>query len=153
MTFSVQSTSFANGERIPQKYSRSADNVSPPVEWHDAPRSTKSFVLVLEDPDAPRGMFRHWAAYDIDARANGLPEGAGSASRPRFKMAVNDFGNKQYDGPQPPPGHGTHHYHFRCAALDVDHLKVPANASVTDVWDAARAHALAQAEIIGTFEG
>ena len=152
MAFSLHSTSFTNGARIPEKYSRDGENLSPAVEWQDAPRSTKSFVVVVEDPDAPRGTFHHWAAYDIDPRTKSLPEGAGSASRTKFKMAVNDFGNQRYDGPQPPPGHGTHHYHIRCAALDVDHLKVPANASAADVWEAARAHALAQTEIVGTFE-
>jgi Raf kinase inhibitor-like YbhB/YbcL family protein len=67
-------------------------------------------------------------------------------------MAVNDFGNARYDGPQPPAGHGTHHYHFRLFALDVPTLEMPSNCAVEEVLEAAEDHALAEAECIGTFE-
>jgi hypothetical protein len=65
---------------------------------------------------------------------------------------MNDFGNSGYDGPQPPHGHGTHHYHFRLLALDVPELNLPARASVKDLLDAAQPHVIAQAETVGTFE-
>jgi Raf kinase inhibitor-like YbhB/YbcL family protein len=96
-------------------------------------------------------MFRHWAAYDIPAESNGLPEGAGADAQ-NMRMGVNDFGNTQYDGPQPPPGHGTHHYHFRLFALDVPKLDMPQKSSVQDVLAAAQEHALAETEVVGTFE-
>lgn len=67
-------------------------------------------------------------------------------------LGVNDFGNPVYDGPQPPKGHGLHHYHFRLAALDVERLDLPAKASVGAVWDAARSHSLGEAELMGTYE-
>jgi Raf kinase inhibitor-like YbhB/YbcL family protein len=152
MAFSMYSASFESGARIPDKYARDGANVSPPIEWLGAPPDTKSFAVVIEDPDAPRGMFRHWAAYDVGPGESGLREGAGKAdTQPRFKTAVNDFGNRYYDGPQPPPGHGTHHYHIRCLALDVEHLNLPDSASVADVVESAHAHMLAETEIVGTF--
>jgi Raf kinase inhibitor-like YbhB/YbcL family protein len=123
------------------------------VEWRDAPPGTKSFALIVEDPDAPRGIFRHWAAYDIPADAQRLHEGAGSSIQgAAIQMAKNDFGAAKYDGPQPPPGHGVHHYHFRLFALDVPMLDVPADSNASQVLEAASAHAIAEADTVGTFE-
>src|SRR5688572_18075434 len=125
MTLSISSTAFADGQRIPRPYTRDGGNVSPPLQWSGAPAKTRSFAVIVEDPDAPRGTFRHWAAYDIPPDQHGLEEDSGAAlpatpgMRGTFRMVTNDFGATRYDGPQPPPGHGTHHYHFRLFALDV----------------------------------
>jgi Raf kinase inhibitor-like YbhB/YbcL family protein len=82
-----------------------------------------------------------------------LAEGAGSGERgAAIQMATNDFGNPHYDGPQPPPGHGTHHYHYRLFALDVPELDVSEDCNAAQVLEAARAHSIAEAEAIGTFE-
>jgi Raf kinase inhibitor-like YbhB/YbcL family protein len=153
MAFTVSSPAFGNGEPIPNRHSRAGGNVSPALEWRDAPPETRSFVLIVEDPDAPRGTFRHWAIYNIPGTTTNLPEGAGSASNEGLKHGVNDFGNAQYDGPQPPPGHGTHHYHFRVGALDVVSLNVPREASAVRIWEAAQPHLIAEAQIVGTFTG
>lgn len=153
MAFSVASPAFPNGQRIPEHYSKEGGNVSPPLEWRDAPRNTRSFALIVEDPDAPRGTFRHWVIYNVPPAHRGLAEGSGSQPPAgSLTMGVNDFGHRGYDGPQPPPGHGTHHYHFRLLALDVPELSLPARASVTDVMDAAQPHVIAEAETIGTFQ-
>jgi Raf kinase inhibitor-like YbhB/YbcL family protein len=152
MAFHLHSSAFADGETIPGKYVRKGKNVSPPLDWSDAPPETRSYVLLVEDPDAPSGTFRHWAAYDIPAITKELPEGAGSASNPEgVKHGVNDFGHAQYDGPQPPPGHGTHHYHFRLAALNTPHLDLPRQVRAMDVWKAAQPYITAETEIVGTF--
>ena len=153
MALSVASPAFPNGQRIPERYSKDGGNVSPPLVWQEAPRNTRSFCIVVEDPDAPRGTFRHWAVYNVPPAYKGLGEDSGSpkAGAP-LAMGVNDFGKSGYDGPQPPRGHGTHHYHFRLLALDVPELSLPAHASVKDVLDAAQPHVIAQAETIGTFE-
>jgi Raf kinase inhibitor-like YbhB/YbcL family protein len=90
--------------------------------------------------------------YDIAPNVAGLPEAASQAPPPGVKQAVNDFGQARYDGPQPPKDHGRHRYHFRLAALDVPRLDVPTVARVEDVWNAARPHVLAQAELIGLYE-
>jgi Raf kinase inhibitor-like YbhB/YbcL family protein len=148
--FSLESPGFRNGGEIPRKYARAGDNLSPPLTWRDAPAGTKSFVLIIADPDAPRGTFYHWAVYDIPAATTSLPEGAGSASG-ALSQGVNGFGDSFYDGPQPPKGHGVHHYHFRLAALDVAALN-PSSKDVAEIWAQARAHVLAETELVGTFE-
>ena len=153
MALRIASPAFPNNERIPERYSKDGGNVSPPIQWTDAPRNTRSFAVVVEDPDAPKGIFRHWAVYNLPPAYQGLDEGSGSGSAGiPLEMAVNDFGNRSYDGPQPPRGHGAHHYHFRLLALDVPELGLPAGASVKDVLDAAQAHLIAEAETIGTFQ-
>jgi Raf kinase inhibitor-like YbhB/YbcL family protein len=150
MSFSLHSAGFRNGGEIPRKYVRAGDNLSPPLSWQDAPVGTKSFVLIVEDPDAPSGTFRHWAVYDIAAGNTELAEGAGSKSAD-LKQGVNDFGDAYYDGPQPPKGNGVHHYHFRLAALDVAALH-PDGSKVREIWASARPHTLAQTELVGTYE-
>lgn len=151
MAFALQSPAFENGGRIPTKYTLDGDNLSPPLEWRDAPSGTKSFVLVMEDPDAPNGTFHHWALYNIDAGEKRLAEGIGRSTA-NLGTGVNDFGHSRYDGPQPPRGHGIHHYHFKLVALDVDGLNKSAKASVNEVWSAAKKHVLGEAEMVGTYE-
>lgn len=149
MTFVLESPAFRHGSEIPRKYTRTGENLSPPLEWKDPPSGTRSFALIVEDPDAPSGTFRHWAVYDIDPRSSRLPEGA--PIEPAHS-GVNDFGRQKYDGPQPPKGHGVHRYHFRLAALDRETLGVSRNARVSDVWKAAKPYIIAEAELVGTFE-
>jgi len=152
MTFSVQTPAFKPDGSIPRQFSRDGGNVSPLVAWKESPPGTHSFAIVVEDPDAPTGTFRHWAAYDIPAEARMLTEGAGSREQgAAVQMGINDFGNARYDGPQPPPGHPAHHYHFRLFALDVPALELDEGCTAEDVLEAARAHSLAEAESIGTF--
>lgn len=153
MTLTLSSTAFADRQTIPQRFTRDGDNLSPPLSWHGPPGGTKSYALVVEDPDAPGGAFRHWAIYDIPRTITEFAEGVGSQEPlPTLRVASNDFGARRYDGPQPPRGHGAHHYHFRLFALDVSQLKIPANASARDLLEAARAHSLAQADLVGTFK-
>jgi len=152
MAFSIASPAFPNGQRIPDRHSKDGGNVSPPLQWGEAPRNTRSFAVIVEDPDAPQGTFRHWAVYNVPPAYQGLAEHSGSTgSGTSLETAVNDFGNRGYDGPQPPHGHGTYHYHFRLLALDVPELSLPARPSVKDVLAAAQAHVIAEAETVGTF--
>jgi len=150
MSFMLTSPAFDDHGAIPEKFARDGENVSPPLEWSGAPEATKSFALIVEDPDAPSGMFRHWAVYNIPPIQHRLKEGEDVK---RLGEATNDFGERGYDGPQPPKGHGVHHYHFRLAALDVDRLEdaKPAN-SVAQVWEKARPHILAETELVGVYE-
>jgi Raf kinase inhibitor-like YbhB/YbcL family protein len=149
----INSPAFASDQTMPKQFSRDGGNKSPPIEWRGAPAGTQSYALIVEDPDAPSGTFMHWGAYDIPANMQRLSEGAGSTGDgASLHMAVNDFGNACYDGPQPPPGHGTHHYHFRLFALDVPTLDMPPDSAIEDVLEAAEDHALEEAEYIGTFE-
>jgi len=122
------------------------------LEWRDAPQQTRSYALIVEDPDAPSGTFRHWAIYNIAAGETGLSESDSKAEPGDVAQGVNDFGNRHYDGPQPPKGHGPHHYHFRLAALDIAWLDLPAHTTAEEVWTAARAHVIAEAEVVGIYE-
>ena len=127
-------------------------SLSPPLQWSGAPNETRGFVLIVEDPDAPSGMFRHWAVYDLPGNVTALPEGIGSqGSAETLNQGVNDFGHAYYDRPCPPRGHGTHHYHFRLAALDTFRLVVSPGAKVAEIWRAAEPHILAQTELVGTY--
>jgi hypothetical protein len=143
----LMSDAFQNGQAIPSYHTCDGANQSPPISWGEPPDGTKSFALVVDDPDAPSGTFRHWGAFDIPASARRL--GAGQALG---VQARNDFGDSGYGGPCPPKGHGAHHYHFKLYALNTDKLGLSGNAKVGAVEDAAREHALAQGELVGTYE-
>jgi Raf kinase inhibitor-like YbhB/YbcL family protein len=152
MALALKSPAFRNGDEIPERYIRQGGNASPPLQWDGAPKGTKSFALVVEDPDAPKGLFRHWAIYDLPPDQTWLAENVGRSGGAVFTEAVNDFGAAAYDGPQPPPGSGLHHYHFRLAALDVAHLELPPKARARDVWQAAKAHVIEEADLVATCE-
>jgi Raf kinase inhibitor-like YbhB/YbcL family protein len=152
MALMLTSPAFKPGEHIPTQYTRDGENMSPPLAWHDSPPETKSFLILVEDPDAPSGTFRHWAMYNIPASETGLPEGASGQGLGDAGEGVNGFGNARYDGPQPPKGHGPHHYHVRLAALDVPQLDIAASAKAEDVWARAQPHIIAETELIGIYE-
>lgn len=153
MTLTLTSPAFNDGQRIPPKYTREGENLSPPLRWSGAPDGVKSYMLLVEDPDAPSGTFRHWAVLNIPPDTDRLPESVDTAPGDKpFKYLRNDFGNAGYDGPQPPRGSGLHHYHFRLAALDVPKLGTPPQAGVEQVWNEARQHVIEEADLVGTYE-
>ena len=151
MTLTLRSPAIREDGTIPDRHARSHGNLSPPLEWSGAPEGTRSFALLVEDPDAPRGLFRHWAVHDIPPDQTRLEEGEGRADSD-LRQGANDFGNTGYDGPQPPEGDGPHHYHIRLAALDTDHLDVGPRQRAEAVWDAAQGHILEETELVGTYE-
>jgi len=144
------SSAFADGAAIPRRFTCDGENLSPSLQWSDAPSGTQSFVLLCDDPDAPAGTWHHWAAYDIQPTVTELADGA--AQNTKMKQAVNDFRKVGYGGPCPPHDHGPHHYHFRLFALSTDHLQVKANASCPDVEREARKHTIAEAILVGWYE-
>ena len=148
MTFSLSSSAFDEGAPIPTRYSGEGDDVSPALAWSDPPPGTKSFALIVEDPDAPSGTFRHWGIYNIGGDVRSLPEAASRG----FIGVANDFGDRNYRGPHPPRGHGVHHYHFRLAALDVDTLSLAPSAKVAELWRAVAPHLVAEASLVGTYQ-
>jgi Raf kinase inhibitor-like YbhB/YbcL family protein len=150
LSLSLISSDFSDGAEIPRQYTRLGQNASPPLEWSDPPEGTLSYALVVEDPDAPNGVFRHWAIYDMPASKQGLR--AGEAERTACPQARNDFGETGYGGPEPPAGHGPHRYRFRLLALPVPSLDVPEDPDVASVLAAAEAQAIGAAELVGRFE-
>lgn len=147
MGLTITSPAFPHHGAIPVQYTCEAEDVSPALEWSGAPPGTKSFALIVDDPDAPRGTFRHWGAYDIPASTRSIAEGQHLGTQ-----AMNDMGKAGYGGPCPPRGHGVHHYHFKLFALDVEKLGAPANAKVLDVENEVAKHAIGRGELIGTYE-
>jgi Raf kinase inhibitor-like YbhB/YbcL family protein len=152
MAFQLTSTGFSGGQRIPKRYTCEGDDLSPPLAWTDPPSATRSFMVVCDDPDAPAGTWHHWALFDVPPTATKLDEGLPrDAHVEAMRQAVNDFGETGYRGPCPPHGHGTHHYHFRMLALDVDKLPLKERARCKEAEAAARSHVVATAELIGTY--
>ncbi len=152
MAFEISSPAFETGGPIPPKYTRDGENLSPPLQWRNVPKDARSLALVIEDPDAPTGTFRHWAVYNIKPSQTALREGLSSSRADHLGFGVNDFGHPRYDGPQPPKGHGPHHYHFRLIALDVPSLDLPPTAKADDVLSAARSHKVGETELVGIFQ-
>jgi Raf kinase inhibitor-like YbhB/YbcL family protein len=140
-----------NGE-IPAQYTCDGADISPPLSWSDVPAGTGSLVLVVEDPDAPSGTFRHWAVFDIPPASRGLDAGY-SANRPvaALHQARNDFGKTGYSGPCPPKEGGTHHYHFRLLAISRPTLDPRAPAAALDVLRAAQPYVIQQTKLVGTY--
>lgn len=152
MPFTLTSPSIENGGTIPEQQLRDGGNLSPQLDWTDPPEGTQSFVLLMEDVDAPSGTFRHWAIFDIPHGRRHLAPGRSSAAHTEnLPHAVNDFGNAGYDGPQPPEGDPPHSYRFRLAALNVATLPVADRPSAGEVWEAALPHLLGEAELVGVY--
>lgn len=144
---SVASDAFRDGQPIPAQFTCDGANQSPRISWGEPPAGTKSFAFVIDDPEAPSGTFRHWGVFNIPASTRSIGGGL------RIGTEVsNDFGNPGYGGPCPPKGHGEHHYHFKLFALDAERLALGADSRVVDVENEARKHAIAEGELIGTYE-
>lgn len=140
---------------IPSVHTCDGTDVAPALRWSGAPVGTKSFVLIVDDPDAPdpaapKRTYVHWVLYDIPADAAGLPEAAESANLPAgTREGVNDWDRTGYGGPCPPIGR--HRYFFKLSALDT-RLGDLGRAKKTDVERAMQGHVLAHAELIGTYQ-
>jgi Raf kinase inhibitor-like YbhB/YbcL family protein len=139
----LSSSVFSNGETIPRRFTCDGEDLSPPFQWREPPKGTRSFVLLCNDPDAPSGTFHHWALYDIPADRTELAQGFDrSCEKEGLKRAINDFNCLGYRGPCPPHRHGPHHYHFRLLALSLDHLPLRKEPSCREVETEARKYVL-----------
>lgn len=149
----LESPAFRDGAPIPAAHSRDGEDASPPLSWTDPPAGTRSFALVCDDPDAPRGTWVHWVLWGIPAATRSLAAGAGSSEKPAGGVGVhglNDFKERRWGGPAPPRGHGVHHYHFRLYALDEEPRLTP-GATSAELASAIEGHVLAHAEVVGTY--
>jgi Raf kinase inhibitor-like YbhB/YbcL family protein len=145
MSLNLTSDAFANGQSIPAKYSCIGKNISPALAWNDPPAGTKSFALIVDDPDAPMGTWVHWVLFNLPADARNLQESADTSA---VSVGKNSSGNMHYDGPCPPSG--THRYFFKLYALD-SNLSLSPGATKEQVLKAMDSHILAQGELMGTF--
>lgn len=150
VTMELKSSAFGYGQPIPVRYTCDGKDISPPLEWTDPPTGTQSFALIMDDPDAPIGVWDHWVLFNLPAEIRSLPE----AVPPDADLAQggrhgrNSWKRLGYGGPCPPGG--THRYFFRLYALDTA-LNLPAGATKKDVLRAMEGHILAQAELMGTY--
>jgi Raf kinase inhibitor-like YbhB/YbcL family protein len=145
----VASPAIRNG-RFEPVHSAYGENVSPAVKWRGAPAEARSFVLMLEDPDAPGAPFVHWIAYNISGDIHALAPNAAASAASDIGQGANSAGREGYFGMRPPPG-PAHHYHLEIFALD-SMLDLPDGADRERVLDAMRGHVLAKGEIVGEFE-
>jgi len=150
MSFELTSTAFAPGEPIPRKYTCDGENISPPLEWRDAPQNAKSFALIADDPDAPIGTWVHWVLYNLPGETHALPQALPSDARlpDGSQNGKNSWGQMGYGGPCPPGG--THRYFFKLYALDAA-LALDAGASKEQLLQAMEGHILAQTEVMGLY--
>jgi Raf kinase inhibitor-like YbhB/YbcL family protein len=140
----ITSSAFQEGGNIPSKFSCDGANTSPPLQIEDVPSGAKSLVLIVDDPDAPSGLFTHWTAWNISPQTSTIAEG----SLPKGVQGTNDFGKSGYSGPCPPSG--THRYYFKIFALDRE-LDLPSGAKRGQLDAAMKGHVIAQGELMGRY--
>lgn len=151
MTIELTSPAFVEGSAIPAKYSCDGDDISPGLEWRNLPAGTESLALIMDDPDAPVGVWDHWVLYDLPAGSAGLPENvlATGDEQGGGTMGSNSWGRSGYGGPCPPGG--THRYFFKLYALDTA-LGLEPGASKDEVLKAMEGHILDQGQLMGTYQ-
>ena len=155
MPLKLTSTAFAHNGAIPRRYTCQGDDISLPLAWSGAPAATKSFVLIVDDPDAPdpkapRMTWVHWVLYNLPQTATALPEGVRPGELPKGTLeGLNDWKRTGCGGPCPPIGR--HRYFHKLYALDrvLPDLGTPTKA---ELEAAMRGHVLEQAELMGTYQ-
>ncbi len=135
---------------IPPTYTCDGSDLSPPLSWSAVPAKAKSLALIADDPDAPRGTWVHWVAWNIPATVHDLPEGVPKRDTlPNgMKQGTTDFRSIGYGGPCPPSG--THRYFFKLYALDAT-LNLLPSTTKKDLETAMQGHVLAQSELMGKY--
>ena len=141
----IASPSFQNGDNIPARFGRAGGNSNPALKIEGAPANAKSLVLIVDDPDAPGGLFTHWLVWNLDPKTTSIAE----RSTPQGAVeGKNDFGKIGYGGPQPPSG--THRYYFKIFALDKQ-LDLAAGARRAELDKAMKGHVIAQGQLMGRY--
>jgi Raf kinase inhibitor-like YbhB/YbcL family protein len=151
MAIQITSPAFTEGNPIPQKYTCDSVDISPPLAWTGIPTQAKSLALIVDDPDAPIGVWVHWLVFDMPPNLNGLLEGI--AKTPTVAgigtQGITDFRKPGYGGPCPPKGK-PHRYFFRLYALDSP-LNLPAETKRAEVDKAMQGHILSTGQLMGIY--
>jgi Raf kinase inhibitor-like YbhB/YbcL family protein len=161
-TFKLQSADIAAGQPIAQTFAFNGfgctgQNTSPALSWSNAPAGTKSFAVMVHDPDAVTGGagFWHWAIVNLPAGATGLARGAGTADGRALpetaRQIATDFGSPGWGGPCPPAGDKPHRYTFTVYALKVDKLELPPTATASFSGFMVNANAIGKASFTSTY--
>lgn len=146
---SLTSRSVTQNQRLAVQYTCNGKDISPDLSWSNAPAETKTFVVILSDPDAPGGEFYHWVVYNIPSIISSLAEGQ-TEMPPGAIIAENSFDKQKYSGPCPPKG-SSHRYKFELYALDTN-LMLPVNADETKVLNAMQGHILDKASLVAHYQ-
>ncbi len=150
MEIKLQSSAFKKGDLIPSKYTCDGANISPQLKWNNPAKGTRTFAIIVTDPDAPSGEFVHWVVYNIPDSILSLHEDVTPTRNipDEIMLGTNGAGRVGYFGPCPPSG--THRYFFRIYALD-SALHLEAGADKGDVLKAMKGHVLAEGELMGKY--
>lgn len=159
MKIELTSPAFAEGKRIPVKYTGEGQDVSPPLRWSGVPEGTKELALICDDPDAPTAEpWVHWVIYKIPADTKELAEGIPRVARLKEPAGALQGKNSWpsgdvigYRGPMPPPGHGTHRYFFKLYALGAKLVLEP-GATKKQLLEAMEGRILGEGQLMGTYE-
>ena len=148
----LTSPKFQQNGEIPELYTCEGHNMSPPLEIHDVPETSKSLVLIMDDPDITDfvkqkvgvQVWDHWTVFNIDPRVKIVKEGISPGI-----LGKNTSGENDYQGPCPPDKR--HRYFFRLYAID-KYLELREGVTKQQVLDAIKGHIIEQAELIATYE-
>lgn len=141
----ITSQAFDNGEKIPDKYSKYGQNRIPPLHLEDIPSKTRSLAVIVDDPDAAKGNFNHWLLFNMDPRIHDIKEDSVPVMATQGR---NDFGEVEYDGPEPPSGE--HRYFFKVYALDTV-LPLGHGAKRQDLDREMAEHVIESATLMGKY--
>ena len=139
----VSSIAFSHGGHIPKKYSCEGENINPPLEINRFPKETKTVAIILDDPDAPRGIFDHWLVWNLSANEPISENYVGGVS------GRNSFGDIGYGGPCPPSG--SHRYYFKVYALDTS-LDLPEGSDKKQLEQAMQGHIITSGELMAHYK-
>jgi Raf kinase inhibitor-like YbhB/YbcL family protein len=151
--FVFTESAVAEGEPIDPRYTCDGEDLSPALAWEDVPEGTAELAILVEDPDAPGGVFTHWLGYGLDPEESALPENVPEGDEvkgpPALRQGENDMGTIGYSGPCPPGGE-THRYVFRVVALDAT-LDLEGGASRSQFLEAVAGHLNGEATLTATY--
>ena len=141
----IESSVFEHNKKIPEKYTCDGDNISPPLAFSSVPKNVQSLVLIMDDPDAPKGLWVHWLLWNISTETHTVGEGKAPKEA---VLGTTSFGAAQYGGPCPPDGE--HRYFFKLYALDTE-LELPKETTKEGLEEAMTGHVLDKSELIGYY--
>lgn len=148
----LTSTAFDQGGSIPSQYTGEGEDISPPLNWSDAPEGAQAFAVICHDPDAPlitpQGTygFVHWALYNIPASITHLAEATS-----QHTQGQSDFGKPGYGGPMPPNGHGLHQYYFWILALD-NNQEIESGLTLWQLLERIEPSVIGMNRLVGTYQ-
>ncbi|GAB6073646.1 YbhB/YbcL family Raf kinase inhibitor-like protein [Nautilia lithotrophica] len=149
--FEIFSPAFKNNAFIPKKYTCDGLNISIPLIIKNIPKNTKSLAVIMQDPDAPFGVFTHWILYNIPLKISKIPENLPKTEITNFGLqGINDFNKIGYGGPCPPPGK-PHHYIITAIALNKN-IDLKPGLTIKEFLDKIKTNIISYTQYIGLYK-